>query len=334
MIGRKLLFTGIRQLQVVPQELPPPAPEQLLVAVTHSAISSGTEMLVYRGELPTELELDASIAALAGGPQYPLTYGYAAVGRVVACGAAVAESWLGQVVFAFQPHASHFLARPEELFVVPAGISPEDAIFLPNMETAVSFVMDGQPVIGERVLVLGQGVVGLLTGLLLGELPLASLTTVDIYESRRLRSEALTGARAVTPAELATYEPVFDLTYELSGSPVALDQAIAATGDYGRVVIGSWYGRKQMPLNLGGRFHRSHMALISSQVSELKPMWTGRWDKQRRLDLAWEMIRRQQPARLISHRLPLAAAAAAYQLLDEQPADCLQIIFNHVGESN
>ena len=334
MTGRKLLFTGIRQVQSLPLELPPPAPDQLLVAVSHSAISPGTELLVYRGELPTDLSLDANIAALAGRPRYPLAYGYAAVGQVIARGAALTEDWLGRSVFAFQPHASHFLARPAELIQIPAGIDPEDAVFLPNMETAVSFLMDGRPIIGERVLVLGQGVVGLLTALLLAQLPLASLTTVDYVASRLERSAMLTGGRAVAPAALADEAAHFDLTYELSGSPAALDQAIAATGDYGRVVIGSWYGSKRAELNLGGRFHRSHMELISSQVSELKPIWTGRWDKGRRLDLAWEMIRRHEPARLISHRFPLSQAAAAYKLLDEAPADCLQILFRYAGETD
>ncbi|MCA9988344.1 MAG: zinc-binding alcohol dehydrogenase [Anaerolineales bacterium] len=334
MTGRKLLFTGVRQVQTLPLELPSPAPDQLLVAVSHSAISPGTEMLVYRGELPTDLSLDANIAALAGGPQYPLAYGYAAVGQVIASGAALSDDWVGRLVFAFQPHASHFLARPAEVIPVPAGIAPEDAVFLPNMETAVSFLMDGRPIIGEQVLVLGQGVVGLLTALLLAQIPLASLITVDNFAARRERSAALTGARALAPAELAAEAPHFDLTYELSGSPAALDQAIAATGDYGRVVIGSWYGSKRAELNLGGRFHRSHMELISSQVSELKPIWTGRWDKRRRLELAWEMIRRQQPARLISHRFPLSDAASAYQLLDQAPADCLQILFRYAGETD
>ena len=91
MTGRKLLFTGVRQVQTLPLELPPPAPDQLLVAVSHSAISPGTEMLVYRGELPTDLSLDANIAALSGGPQYPLAYGYAAVGQVMARGAALSD---------------------------------------------------------------------------------------------------------------------------------------------------------------------------------------------------------------------------------------------------
>jgi threonine dehydrogenase-like Zn-dependent dehydrogenase len=118
-----------------------------------------------------------------------------------------------------------------------------------------------------------------------------------------------------------------DLVYELSGNPAALDQAIAAAGYSGRVVVGSWYGQKQATLNLGDHFHRHHIQLISSQVSTIAPQWNGRWTKPRRLQTAWKMLQHHNPAPLISHRFPLTAAAEAYQLLDERPGDVLQIAF-------
>ena len=105
---------------------------------------------------------DATIESLSSGG-YPQKYGYAAVGQVVEVGAALDNSWLGQDVFAFQPHQSHFIAKPDELMSLPEGMLPETAVFLPNMETAVSFIMDAQPSIGEQAAVFGQGIVGLLT---------------------------------------------------------------------------------------------------------------------------------------------------------------------------
>jgi threonine dehydrogenase-like Zn-dependent dehydrogenase len=120
-----------------------------------------------------------------------------------------------------------------------------------------------------------------------------------------------------------------DLALELSGSPAALDQAVAATGFGGRVVIGSWYGRKPVSLNLGGRFHRSRIRLVPSQVSSLAPELSARWSKTRRLEVAWEMLRRLRPSRLVSHRLPLAAAARAYELLDRQQEESVQVLFEH-----
>lgn len=311
------------------EALPPPGAGQALVQTELSAISAGTEMLVYRGQTPTGLAVDAAIAALAGEFAYPLKYGYAAVGRVIEVGSDVDPSWLGRLAFAFNPHESHFVAPIEALLPLPDGIDPAAAVFLPNTETAVSLLMDGRPVIGERVAVVGQGVVGLLTTALLAAMPLVSLTAIDPLAERRQWAQRL-GATALTPEEaVAEFAATADLTYELSGNPRGLDLAVALTGDFGRVVIGSWYGRKPVALDLGGRFHRAHMRLIGTQVSALAPEWRGRWTKERRLDVAWEMIRRHQPQRLITHRLPLARAAEAYRLLDEQPQQAIQIVLTY-----
>jgi threonine dehydrogenase-like Zn-dependent dehydrogenase len=254
-------------------------------------------------------------------------------------GAQVAPEWQDRLVFSFHPHESHFLASLDELIPVPPPLSPEEAAFLPNMETAVNFLMDGQPLIGEQVVIFGQGVVGLLTTALLARLPLASLVTLDRYPLRRQTSLALGAHASLDPAEpqvltqlhavLQQGQPGADLTYELSGNPAALDQAIAATGFSGRVVIGSWYGQKRADLNLGGRFHRSRIRLISSQVSTLAPEWTGRWSKARRLQVAWWMLEQVRPAHLITHRFPLTQADQAYALLDQHPEEAIQVILTY-----
>jgi 2-desacetyl-2-hydroxyethyl bacteriochlorophyllide A dehydrogenase len=331
-------FSAPRTVDVRDEPCPAPGPGEALVRTALSAISAGTEMLVYRGQAPGDMAVDESIAALGGTFGFPIKFGYAAVGRVEAVGEGVGPEWSGRLVFAFNPHESHFVARPEALQPLPVGLTPEQAVFLPNMETAVSFVMDGRPVIGEQVAVVGQGVVGLLTTALLAELPLASLVTLDAYPLRREWSVRLgaTAAHAPDVSEAARRalqgERAYagaDLTYELSGDPRGLDLAIALTGYNGRVVIGSWYGRKRVELDLGGRFHRAHMRLIGSQVSALAPEWLGRWTKARRLDVAWAMIGRHAPDRLITHRLPVERAAEAYRLLDEDPAGAIQIVFTY-----
>ena len=224
---------------------------------------------------------------------------------------------------------------------VPSSVLPEEATFVPNMETAVNFLMDGQPLIGEQVVVFGQGVVGLLTTALLARLPLARLITLDRYPLRRQASLALGAHASLDPVEpqaltrlhavLQEGQPGADLTYELSGNPAALDQAIAATGFSGRVVIGSWYGQKRADINLGGRFHRSRIRLLSSQVSTLAPEWTGRWSKARQLQVAWLMLEQVRPARLITHRFPLTQADQAYALLDQHPEEALQVLLTYEG---
>jgi 2-desacetyl-2-hydroxyethyl bacteriochlorophyllide A dehydrogenase len=338
---RALYFTAPYQVAIRTEELRGPAAGQVLVQTLVSAISPGTELLIYRGQAPADMAADDTIAALAGNLAFPLKYGYAAVGRVTAVGSAAEEAWQDRLVFAFQPHESHFLAAPAELLPVPGTLAPEEAVFLPNMETAVNFLMDGQPLIGERVVVFGQGVVGLLTTALLAQLPLACLLTLDRYAQRREHSLAL-GAQASldpeAPDALAHLQSRLqegdgaagaELAYELSGHPGALDQAIAATGFDGRIVIGSWYGRKRADLDLGGRFHRSRIRLISSQVSTIAPAWTGRWTKARRLQVAWRMLERVRPARLITHRMPFIQAPHAYMLLDRYPQEAMQVLLTY-----
>jgi 2-desacetyl-2-hydroxyethyl bacteriochlorophyllide A dehydrogenase len=338
---RVLYFIAPYQVTVLEECLPHPAPGQVLVQTVVSAISPGTELLIYRGQAPMDMPVDETITALSGALAFPLKYGYAAVGRVIAVGSPAEREWQGRLVFAFQPHASRFLSTPAELLPVPDSLPPEEAVFLPNMETAINFLMDGHPLIGERVVVFGQGVVGLLTTALLVRFPLSRLITLDRYSFRRQRSREL-GAHASLDAGkddvLARLQACLqeehaaagaDLTYELSGNPAALDQAIAVTGFNGRIVIGSWYGQKRADLNLGGRFHRSRLRLISSQVSTIAPEWGGRWTKGRRLQVAWQMLQHVRPAHLITHRFPIEEASQAYDLLDQHPEAAIQVLLTY-----
>ncbi len=323
----------------VEEPVPELSEKNVLVQTICSGISPGTEMLVYRGQWPEDLPVDDSIPALAGKFAYPLKYGYSCVGKVVRIGASVNRDWLGKIVFSFNPHQSYFAAEPEHLIVVPAELSPEDAVFLPNMETAVSFLMDGRPMIGEQVVIIGQGIVGLLTAGLLARFPLQQLITLDKFQLRREKSSAL-GAFPLDPEDPELPEKLrqilgadprsgADLIYELSGNPAALDTAISAAGFGGRIVIGSWYGGKRAPIDLGGRFHRGRLKLISSQVSSLAPEVSGLWTKSRRLRLALKMLEEVNPSKLITHRFHAARVADAYRLLDANPGDAIQVILEY-----
>ena len=333
MTRRTLFFTAEREIELRESPLPPTPADAVLVQTHASAISAGTEMLIYRNQMPRDIPADSTIAALDGTLAYPLKYGYACVGTVIAVGKNVAAEWLGRAVFAFNPHESHFFARPADLLPLPDGIAADDALFLPNMETAVNFLMDGHPIIGERVAVFGLGIVGLLTTALLAKLPLARLVTVDALASRREMALTLGAHAAIAPADSAEIRRQLggdgaDLAFEVSGAPAALNQAIAVTGFGGRVVIGSWYGTKPVTLDLGGAFHRSRIELIASQVSTIAPKLSGRWDKTRRFGVVWDMLADVRPSRFISHRFSATHAADAYRLIDRQPADTLQVVLD------
>ena len=344
MKAHQLWFTGPQQVEIREQQLPPLQPGRIRVKTHCSAISAGTEMLVYREQLPADITLDATLASLQHPQTYPLQYGYACVGRIEQIGAAVDGLWQDRLVFAFQPHASHFIATPEQVIALPDDIEPEAAVFLANMETAVNLVLDGNPALGEQVAVLGLGIVGLLLTSLLAQFPLAQLHAVDGIAGRRARALHLGVQQVYDPAsetQIVTLKhglqlPVqlsatpgagADLIYEVSGVPEALNLAIDLCSYSGRIVIGSWYGCKSASLHLGGAAHRNRIKLISSQVSTIAPELTGRWDKARRFQTAWDMIRRVRPQELISHRLSLDQADVIYDLLDKTPEQVLQAIF-------
>jgi threonine dehydrogenase-like Zn-dependent dehydrogenase len=298
-------------------------------------------MLFYRGQVPTDMAVDATIDGLGDSFSYPLKYGYALIGRVQGLGQGVDKSWQDRRVFVFHAHESHFVTAASNLHPVGEEFSSSTAVLLPLMETAVSFLMDAQPMIGEQVLLLGQGIVGLLTTALLARYPLAQLITVDRYPIRRRWSQKLGASITLDPAAEAFQERLgallgqagsylgADLVLELTGNPKALDLAICSAGYDGRVLIGSWYGRKTAALDLGSHFHRSHMRLINSQVSHIAPRWRGRFDHPRRLNTAWKMIAEQDPQQLITHRFPLSKAPEAYQLLDQDPGSTIQVLLEY-----
>lgn len=329
-------FTDVEQIEVREERIPSINDQQVLVQTIMSAVSSGTEMLFYHGLVPGEIPLDENIPVLATRSGYPYKYGYAVVGKVIELGKMVDPKWKDKQVFAFHPHQRLFAAEPANLIEVE-GIFAEDAVYLANMETAVNFVMDGRPMIGERALVFGQGVVGLLTTLVLAQIPLRRLLTVELHEARR-RMSIQCGATACLDPHKEDFATVADqmlegnradLVYELTGNPQTLELVIPLTAFGGRVIIGSWYGTKAEKLQLNSNFHRRRIKLFSSQVSTLAPEFTGAWTKQRRLDVAREMVMCMKPSRLTTHRIPIQEADKAYRLLAENPEQAIGVTLTY-----
>ncbi|HWV15000.1 MAG TPA: zinc-binding alcohol dehydrogenase [Cellvibrio sp.] len=339
-IAQQLWFSAPGAVEVRQQPLAALQVDEVLVKTECSAVSAGTEMLVYRGQIPIDIALDTSLQNFQQSLSYPLQYGYAAVGRVEQLGSQVDTTWLGKRVFAFQAHASHFIAHSTTLIALPDDIETEAALFLANMETAVNLVQDGNPALGEKVAVVGQGIVGLLLTAVLAQFPLSELFAVDAIATRRdlaLRLGATQALNAFASSEIDNLKQRLDsaarkgvdLVYEVSGAPAALNLAIDLSGFGSRLVIGSWYGNKTAAIALGGDAHRNRLNIITSQVSSIAPGLSVRWDKVRRFELAWQMIRSIRPQQLISDRLPLSGAAELYRRLDQSPDTIAQAVFTY-----
>ncbi len=339
---RQLYFVKPYQVEIHDMAMSPLLNNQVLIKNLYSGISAGTELLVYRGQLPSDMALDESLAAFGDQKiSYPLQYGYACVGRIEEIGKDIESSWLGRTVFSFQPHAGHHICELDAVIPLPQGVDPKQAVFLANMETAVNLVHDASPRLGERSVVLGQGIVGLLVTSILAGFPLAAHYAVEADKDRQKLALQAGAQRAFASAASSEIDALkeqlklnetcggADVVFELSGSPAALNLAIDLCAYSGRIVVGSWYGTKSAEINLGERFHRNRITLVSSQVSTIAPELSGRWDKARRFSIAWDMINKCQPAQFISHCLPFSDAAQAYKLLDEGTQGTTQIIFDY-----
>lgn len=343
---QRIIFQAPYLVETITEDLPHPQANQVRVRVLLSAISPGTELLVYRGQFPPGVPLDENISTLVQTANYPFAYGYALVGVVEASASPFLAEWVGQRVFVFAAHQSVLWCDVAQLIPIPNEISDEDAVFFPNMETAINLVQDLQPLIGEEVVVQGLGVVGILTTALLAQFPLGRLIALEPAEQRRNFASVLPLDKLLPPNEFLSgiaLERVqlgsaygVDAVVECSGSPAALQQSIDMAGYAGRVVVGSWYGNKVVTLDLGTRFHRQRIQLISSQVSHISPKLMARWDKKRLQTIVWQQIERIRPAKWITQRFKPDDAKKAYHLLDQNQQDTLQVVFDYQvgGKSN
>ena len=328
-----LWFSAPRTTEFRPERVWAPGPGEVRVRTIASALSQGTEMLVYRGEVPADLPLD--LPTLAGSFSFPIKYGYATVGRVLDSGGDVENLAPGDTVFVHHPHQDVFLVPAEALVRLPSGLDPLLGLFVANLETALNVIHDTPLHLGEAALVFGQGVVGLLVTQLLGLAGASRVLVVDPVKKRRELALDVGADEAFEPDDVpervlnATAGRGADVAVEASGAGVALQAAIDAVASEGTVVVASWYGTKPVALSLGEHFHRGRVRLRSSQVGGMNPDLGPRWDHARRMETVLGLLSRLRLKELISHRFPFDRAPDAYRLVDERPGETVQVIFTH-----
>lgn len=310
----------------------------VLVSSKYSAVSTGTELLVFTGKMPGDVPTDELFPSQQESFSYPCKYGYAVVGTVVRSHASELQE--GTKVFAFREHVSMFWEKAKNLHVIPNDIELLDACFFPNVETAVSLAFDAGILPGESITIVGQGIVGLLVTSVVKHLyPYSKVMTVDTNPKRRKISVERAGAdnsfdatEAIGGAAKEQFPFGTDVSIDVSGCGEGLQTAISCTRNHGRVVIGSWFGTKSVTLsNLGGRFHRSHIQLVASQVSVIPPAIAGRWTKARRFNLVWQLLRDIRPSSMFPvHVEDVDNAQKIYE--DLASGELLQAIFTY-GDS-
>jgi hypothetical protein len=268
--------------EIRPAEVPIPAVDQVLVRTLFSGISRGTETLVLRNAVPPS-EYDRMRAPFQDGAfGGPVKYGYSNVG-IVEEGP---RELVGQVVFCLFPHQTHYVVPAAAVQPLPAGVPPSRAVLAANLETAINGLWDAGPSIGDRICVVGGGVVGLLVGWLAAGVPGCRVELVDTNPARAAVATRL-GMAFSTPDAA---QPEADLVIHASGQPAGLPVALRLAGLEATILEMSWYGTQPVTLALGEAFHSRRLQLRSSQVGSIAAPQRARWSHARRLRLALELL--------------------------------------------
>jgi threonine dehydrogenase-like Zn-dependent dehydrogenase len=297
-----LWYAAARECVLNVEALPAPAPGECLVRTLWSGISRGTERLVFEGRVP-ESQYDSMRAPFQQGAfPYPVKYGYCAVG-VVDVGP---QDLLGRTVFCLHPHQDHFVVSAERLALVPEGLPARRAVLAANMETALNAHWDAGSGPADRIVVVGGGVLGLLTAFIAARLPGAEVMLVDIDESRAGLAEAL-GCRFALPQDCPRD---VDIVFHASASAAGLATAIGAAGFEARIIELSWYGEGSVAAPLGCVFHARRLQIVSSQVGQISPSRRARFDYARRLQAALALLADDRLDALITDEIAFKDAPA------------------------
>lgn len=257
-------------------------PDQLLIRTLYSALSRGTESLVWAGKVPAAEYARMRAPFMDGVFPFPVKYGYATVGQVLEG----PLEYVGKLVFSLSPHQTLLVRESQSVALIPEAVPAARAVLAANMETALNAVWDAAPGPADRIVIVGGGVVGMLVAYLCGHLPAADVTLVDINPARAAIAKAL-GVKFAAPSDAPDE---CDLVVHCSGSPAGLSTALSLAGEEATVLEMSWYGDQPVAAALGGAFHSRQLRLQSSQVGHVSASRRPRWNYARRLAAAIALL--------------------------------------------
>lgn len=283
--------------EIRPVEIADPKAHEIRVRTLYSAISRGTETLVFRGEVPPAQHTRMRAPHQEGDFGGEVKYGYLSVGVVEA-----GETLLGQTVFCLHPHQTAYIVPADDVTPVPEGVPAARAVLAGTVETAVNALWDATPLVGDRIAVVGAGMVGCCVARLLAAIPGVRVTVVDVDPSRAEVAEAL-GVGFAHPGDASGDR---DLVFHASATEAGLRTSLDLLADDGEVIDLSWYGDTTVSLALGGAFHSGRLAIRASQVGEVSLRQRHRRTRAERLALALDLLRDPAYDALLTGSSPFA----------------------------
>jgi 2-desacetyl-2-hydroxyethyl bacteriochlorophyllide A dehydrogenase len=312
-------ITGVCQGELRSEVLSRPGADDVVVRTRYSGISRGTELLVYRNRVPPSQYGAMRCPFQDGDFPAPVKYGYAAVGTVVDGPAAIA----GRTVFVLHPHQDRFVVPAAAVTSLPETVPPERAVLAANMETALNVVWDAGVRAGDRVCIIGAGVVGLLVAHLAAAIPAVEVTVLDVDPAKAAVAGDLGLDFTADPPAAAD----FDVVVHASGQPDGLVTALGLAAIEATIVEASWFGDRPVTLPLGHAFHSRRLTIRSSQVGAVAASQRARWDHRRRLAAALRLLADPRLDRLIDGESPFADLPSVMAALSDGtlPALCHRI---------
>ena len=273
---------GPEQGELRSEDLPAPGPGEALVRTLYSGISKGTELVVHRASVPECVANAMAAPNQEGSFPYPVKFGYLTVG-VVEDGP---EGWAGKTVFCLYPHQDRFIVPVEALTIIPDGVPARRAVLTGTVETAINGLWEAGPRLGDRVAVIGAGLVGGMVAKLLAGFPLARLQLIDVDPAKRAFADAL-GVDFSHPDDAL---PDCDIVIHCSASQEGLQRSLQLVGDDGDIIEMSWYADRKISLPLGEDFHARRLSIRASQVGVVARARRHRRTNAERLALAVSLL--------------------------------------------
>jgi 2-desacetyl-2-hydroxyethyl bacteriochlorophyllide A dehydrogenase len=303
-------------------DLEEPGVNQVIVESVFSMISLGSERTVSTGNVPDEIGEQMRVPFMKGFFSFPCTYGYSLVGMVMRG----PDSLIGQLVHVMHPHQSVIKLDINDIYPVPGFIPARRATLASNLETAVNAIWDSGVTVGDKVLIVGFGIIGSLIALVVRHIPGIELLIMEKEQVRASKAEAY-GFKVLSTSKRIGVN--YDVAFNTSASSRGLQTCIDAVGFEGKVVELSWYGLNSVHINLGQSFHYNRKKIISSQVSNVPASRSRQWDLHRRKELVFNLLKNKIFDSLITLEIPFKNAPSFFKKLRNEDVNDIGVVFSY-----